>query len=185
MNIAATKLIAERSSAVAEPLQIVIAYDQTAMLRCARKLLNGFFMKWAADVEVHRDEWTFAELEHKQFRAEALELAAPASVLVIAVTGVNDLPLSVFEWLNDWIKMRNQTDTAVILAVGSSTTTKRELPLCASVVALPRTNGLSILSTTVNLDEPRERVPVNPASLVLRLGSICKDCLPEESGLND
>lgn len=185
MNMNATKLIAERCSAVAAPLQIVVTYDHSVMVNCARKLLDGFLTKWASDVDVHRDEWSFAELEHEKFRNEALELAAAADLLVIAVTGVNDLPLSFFEWFNTWLKMRHPTETAVVLAVASSTATMGELPLCASIVSMPRTDGLSFLSTAVNINESRLPAAMNPASLVKRLGCICKDCLPEESGLND
>src|SRR4051812_9933783 len=134
MNANATKLIAERCSDAAAPLQIVVTYDHSVMVNCARKLLNGFLTKWASDVDVHRDEWSFAELEHAIFRNEALELAAPADLLVIAVAGVDDLPLSFSEWFNHWLKMRDHNDTAVILAVGSPNATMRELPRCASII---------------------------------------------------
>jgi len=185
MKTHATKLIAERSSAVAAPLQVVITYDHHVMADGARKLLNGFFTKWASDIDVHRDEWSFAELEHEKFANEALELAAPADIFVIAVTGVNDLPFSFIEWFNAWLKMRNHKETAVILAVASSGVAMAELSTGASMLPLPSGDGLSFFSTTVNLKETSVPASMNPMSLLARLGSICNECLPEDSGLND
>jgi hypothetical protein len=184
MNVNAIKLVADRASDVAAPLHIVLTYDHPTMANAARKLLAGPLTKCAADVDIHRDEWSFAELEHPQCHSEALELAAGSDVFVIAVSGVEDLPLSFFDWLNDWLEMRHHTETAVILAVGSSNTRIWDLPLFASLLSLPRANGLSFFATTVDLPQTNAAV-AKPRSLLARLGCLNNECLPESSGLND
>src|SRR3954453_21778661 len=102
MNTNATARAAHVRPAPLAPLQIVLTYDQPAMADAARKTLNGFLAKWAADVDMHRDEWSFADLEHPKFRSEALELATHCDLFLVAVTGMDDVPEPFVLWLKDW-----------------------------------------------------------------------------------
>jgi|SRR3954466_14472204 len=186
MNSNATKLVAGRNKPeLAAPLHIVLTYDHPAAANAARKMLAGLLAKCADDLDMHRDEWSFAELEHPKCRTEALELAAPSDVFTIAVSGANDVPVSFVEWLNEWLEARNETETAMILALGSPRATMGELPLCASLLSLPRADGLSIFTTTIDLPQSNLPAAIKPASLCARLGSIKSEWLPEDSGLNE
>jgi len=186
MKPSAIKLVADQKrSSVAAPLHIVLAYDRPVMADAARKLLAGLLAKCASDLDTHRDEWSFAELEHPKCYSEALELAAPSDVFTVAASGIDDLPVSFIEWFNEWLQSRNDTETAVILALGPGRETLAELPRCASLLSLPRAQGLSIFTTTVDLPQSSLPAATKPQSLLARLGSIKSEWLPEESGLNE
>ena len=186
MNSSAIKLVADpKRSDVAAPLHIVLAYDHPAMANAARNMLAGLLAKCASDLDTHRDEWSFAELEHPKCYSEALELAAPSDVFTIAASGVEDLPVSFMEWFNEWLQSRNETETAVILALASGRAGLAELPRFASLLSLPREQGLSIFTTAIDLSQASLPAATKPQSLLARLGSIKSEWLPEESGLNE
>jgi hypothetical protein len=182
-QIASQRIPANRAATAAAPLHIVLTSDPATASASARKMLDGLLARWAPGTEIHRDDWSFSELEHPKFFTEALELAATADMLVIAVSGVNDLPQFFIEWLNDWIRSRAHIETALILAI-SSDAPLSELPHCASILSLPRADGLSIFATTINLERPIMSA-ANPKSWLARLAAINPECLPENSGLND
>ena len=163
------------------PLQIILAYDQPLMVEPARTMLDRFLTKWASDVEVHRDEWSFAELEHPRFRSEAIELAKICDILVIAVTTVDDLSAPFFHWLNEWLHSRTTMDTAIILCA-ANISTLNNLHDCELLLALARGKGLSFFSTTISLPTGKSafQLPQPPLPRFPGSGS-----LPEFSALND
>lgn len=185
MRTNATRLLAETTSAVAAPLQIVVTCDHPAMARAARKLLDGYLADWAADVDVHRDEWGFAELEHPQCRREALELARDCDVFTIAIGGTNDLPESFTGWLKDWLETRARKEAALILCVGGAGGFISNLPVCASLPIMARSRGLSFFATQVAVQGTELPPAIHPKTLLSKLGALNSDCLPDFSGLNE
>jgi hypothetical protein len=184
MNTNATKVLVERTSEVAAPLSIVLIFDHPAMAATTRSMLDGFITKWAHDVDVHRDEWTFAELGHPKFRTEALELAKSCDILVIAISE-GDLDVSFVDWLDEWALSRNRMETALILLIPSHATTVSAVPRCASIQTLAHKHGLTFFSTSVT---PSPRVPppfLHPKELLARLSLLNTNLLPDFSGLND
>lgn len=147
-------------------------------------MLASLLNKCAPDVEVHRDEWSFVELEHPQCRAESLELARPCDLFVVALTGVNDLPESFCEWLNDWVESRAEMQTALILCV-SNRAAIWDFPQCRELTSLAAAHGLSFFATAVSLANTDLLTAVNPKTLLARLSAINPDFLPEISGINE
>jgi hypothetical protein len=184
MNTNAIKLLAEHSSALAAPLQIVLTYDFTFMAKSARTLLDGFLTKWAADIDVHRDEWNFAELEHPTCHTEALELARQCDIFIIAITGSADLPASFHDWLQDWFESRANLDTALILLVAGDSGFAN-LPRCSTLPAQARAHGLTFFTTTIPIAQPLIPAAVNPKALLARLGFLSTEALPDFSGINE
>src|SRR5437870_4913409 len=87
MNTHAIRAIAERSADSTAPLHIVLTYDQLSMATATRKFLAGFLARWADEIDIHVDEWSFAELEHPKCRVEALELGRSCDIFIIALSG--------------------------------------------------------------------------------------------------
>ena len=77
----------ESGSEALAPLQVVLVYDLAAMATAANGVIGEYFGKFAPDVDAHFDEWSFAELEHRRFAEEALEMAGGCGLMVIATTG--------------------------------------------------------------------------------------------------
>lgn len=175
----------DRQSTPTAPLQIVLTHDHPAMAHAARNALNSILGKWAADTDIHRDEWSFSELENPAFRAEALELAACGDILVVAFTGSEDLPASFMAWLNDWLATRTEMDSALLLCMGLSAANLQTTPSAASLTTLARSNGLSCFIASGLLPEPICPVSLNIKSLLARLKTFSCDILPETSGLNE
>lgn len=184
MKTKATETIHERVSAVAPPLQIVLTYDHAAMADAARNLLKGFLIKWTPDVDIHRDEWSFAELEHPQCRAESLELARNCDMFVIGLTGVDDLPASFNEWLHEWFRSRTPMETAFILCI-SNRAAHGSLPRCQELPSIARAHNLGFFSTTIALPDSAELAGIKPKMWLSRLASINPDLLPDFSGINE
>ncbi|HEY6225883.1 MAG TPA: hypothetical protein VI282_02065 [Verrucomicrobiae bacterium] len=184
MKTKATETIPERVSAVAPPLQIVLTYDHAAMADAARNLLKGFLIKSTPDVDIHRDEWNFAELEHPQCRAESLELARDCDIFVIALTGLEDLPESFVEWLHEWFESRGQLETACVFCI-SNRSSQASLPRCQQLPSLAHAHGLAFFSTTIALPDNAAPTGINPKTWLSRLASINPDLLPEFSGINE
>jgi hypothetical protein len=169
-------------TAIELPLQIVLTSDHPSAAAAALKLIGGFVDKWAPDVEVHRDDWSFSELEHPEFRRESLELARHCDILIIALSGAEELPESFMEWLNDWRQSRERKDTFVLCA---STRSPLTLPAFTSLPAFFGENGLSCFLASISLTEGKLTVPLGLKTFVANLAKIDCSNLPEASGLND
>jgi hypothetical protein len=184
MNTDATKQLVGRTSDVAAPLSIVLIFDHPAMAATTRSVLDGFISKWAHDVDVHRDEWTFAELDHPKFRTEALELAKSCDILVLAVSE-GDLDISFIEWLDEWAVSRHRMETAVILVIASHATTVSAAPRCASIQTFAHKHGLTFFTTSVTPAPCVVPRFLHPKELLAPLSVLNTNLLPDFSGLND
>ena len=182
MNTNATKLLAEKTSQVAAPLSIVVIFDHPTMASTTRAMLHGFISKWAPDVDVHRDEWTFAELDHPKFRAESLELAKSCDILVIAISE-GDLEVSFLEWLDEWALSRRQMATAVILLIASNHAALSFRPRCASIPTFAHQHGLAFFTTVITRSMPPPFL--HPKALLESLSVLNASVLPDFSSLND
>ena len=185
MNTNATKIIADPLANVAAPLQIVLTYDHPPMAAAARELLGSFLTKWVADVDIHRDEWSFAELEHPQCRSESLELARHCDIFIIALIGINDLPPSFIGWINDWFESRANVETALIVLAGSHTANLWKLPRCASLASEARRHGLSFFTTSVVIPGAVLPSAAHPKALLARLATMNTELIPDFSGINE
>jgi hypothetical protein len=179
MKTNATKFADGRKAGVAAPLQMVVTYDQPMMVEAARKLLDGFVTKWSGDAEVHRDEWSFPELEHPQCHSEALELARHCDIFIVALRGIEDLPVAFVEWLNDWFQSRDKVLTALIVIVAANGANLGRLPRCAALPTLARAHGVSVFTTTVVVPGSNFPPLINPKAWIARLGAIDPDLLPD------
>jgi hypothetical protein len=184
MNTNAIQTISSRLPDAAAPLQVVLTYDDPTMAKVARRLLDGFLAKWARDVDIHRDEWSFAEIEHAQCRQEALELARHCDTMVIAISGVEDLPVSFCDWLNDWIASRAPVETAILVCASNRTPFLR-LERFSRLSSLAASNHLAFFITTLADSSFGGSTGTNPKKLNARLESIDPGLLPEVSALND
>ncbi|HUS33758.1 MAG TPA: hypothetical protein VM680_00255 [Verrucomicrobiae bacterium] len=140
--------------------------------------------KGAADVDVHRDEWTFVELEHPKCRSEALELAKNCDMLVIAISE-NDLSASFIDWLDEWALSRDHCDAAMILLLASTTADISALPRCAAIPPFARRHGLAFFATV--LTPSGSTIPrfLHPKALLARLAVLDTELLPDFSGINE
>lgn len=185
MNTHAITAIAERSAGSTEPLHIVLTYDLPSMATATRKFLEGFLAKWAGEIDIHVDEWSFTEIEHPKCRAEALELGKNCDIFIAALSGAADLPVSFQEWLSDWFQSRAQIETAFVLFVASCNARRSNLSGCSSLAIQAREKGLSFFTTTIPLPEPAVPATAHSKALLARLGAINADLLPDFSGIND
>ena len=182
MHANANRPLVEKTAQMAAPLSIVLTFDHPTMAATTRAMLDGFISKWAPDVDVHRDEWTFAELDHPKFRAESLDLAKSCDILVIAVSE-GDLTASFIGWLNEWALSRHQMDTALILLIASNHTALSIRPRCDSIPAFARNHGLTFFTTAIT---PATPPPFpHPKELLARLSVLNTNILPDFSSLND
>ena len=181
MKTNATKLLVEKTSQVAAPLSIVLIFDHPTMATTTRAMLHAFINKWAPDVDVHRDEWTFDELDHPKFRTESLELAKHCDILVTAISE-GDLKGSFIDWLDEWALSRHQMDTALILLIASNHAAL-SFPRCASIPAFAQKHGLTFFTTAIAPSAPQP--VVHPKELLARLSVLNASLLPDFSGLND
>jgi hypothetical protein len=165
------------------PLQIVVAYDHPVMAGAARQLINGYLSKFAPETDTHCDEWSFVELENAQCASEALELAAPCDLFIIATAGAEELPHKFVTWLNAWLQSRQPIETALILCVAAGSQSHPALTF--SFEALEHSTGITFLATSILV--PEEKLPHSamPKSLYQRLGCLNMESLPEASGLNE
>ena len=165
------------------PLHVVVISGHPTLARAANQLLDNMMRQLAPDVEAHCDQWSFAELENKQFQSEALELASACDMLAIAV-GEEDLEGHVSDWLKEWIRRRSPKETALVLCSPQGIPLYL-LPRFAGLPNLARGDGLSCFTTALSL--PHDLIPpaLHPKSLLARMAAMDSQTLPEESGLND
>jgi hypothetical protein len=185
MHTNATKLLAEKTTQNAAPLQIVLIFDHPHFATTTRVMMDGFIRKWVPDVDVHRDEWSFTELEHPKCRSEALELAKNCDMLVIALSE-SDLPATFMNWLDDWASSRDETEAAVIFLIGSDIADPSAFSRCALLPAFAQKHGLAFF-TTVLAPSACRFLPrsLHPKELLSRLAVLDPQHLPDFSGIND
>ena len=169
--------------ALAPPLQIVVISDHPTASANAGKLMNEFIRKWASNVEAHRDDWSFAELEHPEFRRESFELAHHCDLLILALDGPEDLPETFLDWLRDWRHSRASDDETFILC--ASAIAPSVLPIFASLPSILCGDGLTCFTTSISSRDSRPPAPFHPEPLLARLAMIDRTNLPENSVLND
>lgn len=182
------RLIASQTSDSAPrteaPLQVVITSDHPTLARSAATMVDDFLRNWAPEVDSHRDDWTFSELENPAFAREALELAYTCDILVVAVSGYEDLPSYYVKWIKEWIRTRASKETAIILCAPAGAKMYL-LPRFAALPDLLRGNGFTCFTTALHI--PRAELPsaVQPKSLLARMASEDWQNLPENSCLNE
>jgi hypothetical protein len=168
---------------LALPLHIVVIADHHSASVGAHKLVDEFVVKWAPETEVHRDDWSFSELEHAEFRRESLELARHCDLLIIAPGGYDDLPESVSEWLREWRQTRAAGHTTFVICASAAPSSA--LPHLASLPLELCEEGLTCFMASISMRQGWLPAPVRPRALLERLAEIDRTNLPEISILND
>src|ERR1041384_2486430 len=89
--------------------------------------------------------------------------AAPnlSNSLVIALTGLEDLPESFVEWLHEWFESRGQLETACVFCI-SNRSSQASLPRCQQLPSLAHAHGLAFFSTTIALPDNAAPTGINP-----------------------
>ena len=97
---------------------IVVLYDSPTAARESRRVTDHVVKRCLADIDVHRDEFSFAELAHPELREETLELSANCDFLVMAVTDGSGLSADMLMWLGKWLATRAEKETALLCLTG-------------------------------------------------------------------
>jgi hypothetical protein len=166
------------------PFHIVLLHDGATALKGARHMVETIIGKHLYDVEVHRDELSFAEVMHPELRAETTQIAAGCDVLVFATVDGSHLPGAIATWLENWLEMRPEKETALLSIVG----TKAGVVSTSSVEDYLRhvaaTHGISFFSSSLTLPEDDEDMKAGAQAPATRVPHNVRP-RPERWGLNE
>lgn len=104
-------------AAHAPAVSIVVIFDTPSHLTEARGVLNRLIGTCDPGVTVHADEWSINDLDNARFRQEALELARPCDLFVIASDTMSD---SVLGFTADWLTGPRDGSAALVLVAFST-----------------------------------------------------------------
>lgn len=149
-NLPARGLLSAPASAA---FNLVLVHDREIAARNAREIIGRLLGICLAEVDIHRDEWSFAELAHIEFGREALELARPCDLFILATVDGAKLPLEITSWIARWMETRTKKDTALVCLVGSSAGMSLDSPVHQTLRGLGETSGLVFFGSGFILPE--------------------------------
>ena len=132
---------------------VILTHDSEVAAAGARFSLSRLLAA-IPDMDLHRDQWSFSELRHTEFRREALELAATCDLFVLATTDGEFLPGEVSSWLNAWVQTREQKETALVCLVGSPDGKVISSPVHEEFQRLAEAHQLAFFASSFILPEP-------------------------------
>ena len=97
---------------------IVVLFDNDCSAIEARRVTDHVVKRCLDDIDVHRDEFSFAELAHPDLKSRTLELAVNCDFMVVAVTDGSELAGEVLMWLGKWLARRSEKETALLCLTG-------------------------------------------------------------------
>ncbi len=103
------------------PFNIVLIYDHDLAASESRRVIDRLLAKCLPDLDIHRDELSFAEITHPELRGETVELAAECDLFILATITGEGLPAEILGWVNLWLASREDKETALVCLVGSPT----------------------------------------------------------------
>jgi hypothetical protein len=162
------------------PLHLVILHDGPRALAEATRLVRGLFSK-VNELDVHSDEFSFAEITHPQLLTESAELAAGADIFVFATQDGSTLPIEVVAWLKLWLNRRPAKETAFVSLTGSSLGPSLNTPTHQFLRYLAERHQLAFFSSTFTV--PKNTAP--ELTITTFQQTIRYNPCPEGWGLND
>src|SRR5437870_2769787 len=89
-----------------QPFNLVVIYDEENVAMASEAIILRLLKKCLPLLDIHKDEWSFAELGHVEFAKEAVELAANCDMLAVATSDDQHLSSTVISWLSRWMESR-------------------------------------------------------------------------------
>lgn len=164
------------------PFSLVIAHDTAAAAAKAGDRIVGLLGGCIPNLDIHRDQWSFYELDHPEFRREALELAARCDIFVIATVDREGLPESVRSWLEQWVKTRERKESALVCLVGSRQGKLLGTPVQTELQALAAAHDLAFFASGFVQQESFTNPESKPARGPIHTGYAPR---PEAWGINE
>jgi hypothetical protein len=145
-------------AAEAEPWLRVVTVYQDSLTRHWAAELWAKVTPLVGRAGTRNQSWKMSELTDAGVFARAVEAASEADVLVVAVRGVGQLPLTLRVWIEDWLPHRAGRGGALVALVGLPARPDMMGPCtCEYLEAVARRAGMDFL--------PRERkLPEGPSA---------------------
>jgi hypothetical protein len=165
---------------------LVLLHDNEIAAARARFSL-GRLLAGIPAADLHRDQWSFSELSHAEFRREALELAVPCDLFALATTDEEALPAEVSSWLKLWMQTREKKETALVCLVGSRDGKVISTPVQDDLQRLAEAHHLTFFASSFILPEPDAAIRIE-AVTQRHSARFCLDFYlprPEGWGINE
>ena len=165
---------------------IVLLYDSAMALAATRHIVDTLVGKHVGEADVHRDELSFVEVMHPELRAESIQLTAGCDMFVVATADGTHLPGEVASWIDLWLEMRPEKETALVSIAGTRLGCVQSTAVQNYLHHLAEEHRLSFFSSNFTLPEAE----LKPAEEVVKSESarrIPHDIAPrpERWGLNE
>jgi len=131
------------------PLRILIAYDSYADGLRAWELSERLASRFRRDFGVDRDLWKFDLLRdpNPQVRQASLAAVSEAELVMVAAGGLEDLPVGVQDWIENWPPRQCNAWAALVASVGPEAQSFAEpSPLSAYLRQRAEVTGMEFFS---------------------------------------
>jgi hypothetical protein len=164
------------------PFSLVLTHDTHFAAATARHRIVRLLGGCIPNLDIHHDQWSFTELDHAEFRREALELAVGCDIMVVATVERESLPDPVSSWLKLWVETREKKESALVCLVGSPGGKLLNTPVQMQLQALALERDLAFFSSGFAEDQQAPATLKGRASEPFRRSYIVR---PEGWGINE
>jgi hypothetical protein len=92
----------------------VLIYEGLAAGKRAKQFYERLTAKFDGDYRFTEEAWSFKVLGLAPIANAAASAAAAADIVIFSVSGTNQLPAKVEEWIESWVRLINEGNPALV-----------------------------------------------------------------------
>lgn len=126
-------------------IKIVIVYETTAVAVRGKEMSEAL----AAELQSEYDSWVMDLLAHPDLCRQAAAAAAGADMVIIAASGVGELPLPARNWIETWLPQKKAGPTALVLLLDEESESSGEpSPFCTYLSKVAKRGNMEFFCNT-------------------------------------
>ena len=110
------------------PFNVVIAYEDYEAGTRARHMMGRLASQLAMEFRILTDDWKFEMIDDRRLRSHAVQAAAAADMVILAVSGDGELPSHITDWFEQWTVCTRAEPVALVVLHSLEQETLDELP---------------------------------------------------------
>jgi hypothetical protein len=81
---------------------VVIAYEDYEADTRARHMMDRLALQLGTEFRILTDDWKFEMIDDRRLRSHAVQAAAGADMIILAISGDGELPAHIKDWFEQW-----------------------------------------------------------------------------------
>ena len=107
---------------------VVIAYEDYEADTRARHMMDRMALQLGTEFRILTDDWKFEMIDDRRLRSHAVQAAAGADMIILAVSGDGELPAHIKDWFEQWTLSPRAERVALVVLHRLEQDTLDEIP---------------------------------------------------------